>query len=422
MVVAGIATLVLFASALLDGFISDASLLGLRIAVAGLGLLSASSTVQPGEASHLRRALGPLLLAVVLPMIWLVVQLLPLPYGGNPVWSSAAGALSPGLLGHITVDLQATTLGVFAVFAAALVVVLVATQTIDRARAEFALVALGVAAILMSTLSQVIQRFGAPVDEVVRAGALDCLAITPLLAIACGDLALERYETRHAGRSRARSIMMAIETACLAVAFCCLLVAGLIGGTGAFVASASGLVVFLSIVASRRFGWGPWLMIAIFLILAFVFAAVETNAFGSAQAAITGAWRPSEIEQRMLRDAPWVGTGGGTAAMLSRLYQTLETPSDYASSSAGLTFTLELGLPAFCILILSFGWLEFNLVRDALRRGRDSVYAILGAAFLPTLLFLVFANPGPLDWDVILLGGGILGLALCQSQSRTVAR
>lgn len=419
MAVAGLASFLLFASAVLDGTLSGFVLLAVRFVLVGVGMVATSAAIHPGEAAHLGRTLRPLLLVALLPAAWLAIQAIPLPFATNPVWSSAAGALPTFTAAHITVDVSATISTLLQLLLTCFLAILAGAQALDRSRAERLLIGLAAAAILIPALTQCLHLIGADAGANERAAAASQFSIAALLALACGDLAYERHETRHANRADTRSRFLATEAGCLAVVICSLAVAGLLGGVLVLIAGASGLLVFISIVASRRFGWGPWFPTAVLVLVAFVFLSFVTNGFGAAPGLLVGRVPLNDLETRMFRDVPLVGTGGGTAPIYSNLFRTFDDVGSFVSSSAASKLSLELGAPVFWLIIVLSVVFEGVLVRDALRRGRDLVYSILGASFVPVAVVLCFADTGPLDWSVAAVGSGIIGLALVQGQSRS---
>ena len=417
MVVAALATVALFGSTVLDGLVPWAVLLGTRLILGAIALMTATSQLHRGEAAHLRQTLRPL--AICLPPLgWLVLQLLPLPFGANPVWESAAAALPGGAWGHITIDVSATWFSLLSVLLAALIATAVAAQTTDRVRAENALLGLTAAAFVLPAIS-VALSLETEVSSVAKISALECLSIGALLVMACVILAYERFETRQAGDTRARSRIRAIAVAGGVVILCCLATAELVGGAAALLACLASLLTFASLVAARRFGWGMWFVFATLALvgLGFVFVTLQASGVSGSQVAGLG-----DMGQQLRRNAPWLGSGGGTATILSALYETLSDPAPYVVANITEKLLIELGGPACVALLVLLGWLEIVLVRDALRRGRDSVYPMLGASLVPGVLIMSSTSLGLFGSKAVALAAGMMGLALSQRQSRSVAR
>ena len=417
MVVAALATVALFGSTVLDGLLPWAVLLGTRLILGSVALAAATSQLHQGEAAHLRQTLRPLAICLP-PSAWLVLQLLPLPFAANPVWESAAAALPGGAWGHITIDVSATWFSLLSLLLAALIATTVATQTTDRVRAENALLGLTAAAFVLPAIS-VALSLRSQVSGVARLSALECLSIGALLVLACVILAYERFETRQAGSERARSRIRAIAAAGGVVILCCLATAELVGGAPALLACLASLLTLASLSAARRFGWGIWFVFATLALigLGFVFVSIEASGVSGSQVAGL-----SDIGQQLRRNAPWLGSGGGTAAILSGLYATLSDPAPYAVPNISEKLLIELGGPACLVLLLLAGWLEIVLVRDALRRGRDSVYPMVGASLVPGVLIMSSTSLGLFGSKAVALTAGVMGLALSQRQSRSVAR
>ena len=121
---------------------------------------------------------------------------------------------------------------------------------------------------------------------------------------------------------------------------------------------------------------------------------------------------------RMMADLPGLGTGAGTANALSGLYQSFETTAPYHPPSTAAALDIEIGrwgsigLAGFALFVLG------RLVRDAFRRGRDSIYPTFGAALLLALGLMTFINAGLRNDGISLLVALALGLAFAQSESR----
>lgn len=409
-------------SACFDVVVPAPVLLGVRLVLAGAGLLTASSLLHPGEEAHLRRTLRPLAPVVLATGLFLLVQLLPIPLISNPVWSSAADALSGTLWGHVTVDVGQTVLALMAVVLAVGVICLAACLSIDRLQAEGMLVGLLAAGVVLPALEQA-STLLVRVPEPHRHGAaLDGLVLSALVVLAYADLSFERYETRQLGRPGALRRIWAIEAGCLVALLACVAVATLFGGMLVFLAACVGLLTFASLVAARRLGWGGWLTAAVLAAASFAFLSRRISDLRSPESLFLGSAQATGILARMTHDVPFLGTGAGTSQLFGELYRTAGDPPIGPLSSAAAQLRIELGLPTIIVLAALLIWLMVALIRCALTRGRDSIYSILAASVVPALLALAFVNRGVLDWGVVVVAMAVIGLGLSQSISRTAVQ
>ena len=130
---------------------------------------------------------------------------------------------------------------------------------------------------------------------------------------------------------------------------------------------------------------------------------------------------PTAISERVLGDAPLVGTGAGTFAALAPIYRQMDDPPlRSVASTAAATLAIELGKPMLWLVAAATVVAIIALLRASLQRGRDSFYPAMGGSCLITLLLLAFVNAGLLATPASLIAAATLGLAFAQSKSRTV--
>jgi hypothetical protein len=122
-----------------------------------------------------------------------------------------------------------------------------------------------------------------------------------------------------------------------------------------------------------------------------------------------------------LNDAPLVGTGAGTFPALAPIYREKDDPpSASVPATTASALAIELGKPAFWLILAGTAGFIVILLRASLRRGRDSFYAAMaGGALLATAL-LAFTNAGQLGMSPGLIVAAIVGLGIGQSESRTI--
>jgi hypothetical protein len=143
----------------------------------------------------------------------------------------------------------------------------------------------------------------------------------------------------------------------------------------------------------------------------------------SVSLAFTGASDPAltALTERVIHDAPPVGTGAGTFAALAPIYRQMDDPpASSTAATAAAAFVIELGKPMFWLITVVAAGSILILLRASLRRGRDSFYPAMGGSCLITLLLLSFNNAGLFGTASSLIAAAVIGLAIAQSESRTV--
>ena len=126
------------------------------------------------------------------------------------------------------------------------------------------------------------------------------------------------------------------------------------------------------------------------------------------------------LTQRVLDDAPLVGTGAGTFAAVAPIYREIDDPPASVAATAAASFAIELGSPMLWLTVAATVAFIIMLLRASLQRGRDSFYPAMGGSCLITLLLLAFTNAGLLGAATGLIVAATLGLAFAQSQSRAL--
>ena len=193
------------------------------------------------------------------------------------------------------------------------------------------------------------------------------------------------------------------------------------------IATAFGIFALMCISIIRRFALGaigttaivtPALGAAILLL---AYQAAERGT--SVPLAFAGASDPSlvALSERVLSDAPLVGTGAGTFAALAPIYRQIDDPPPGSTAAtASAAFAIELGKPMFWLITVAAAGSIFILLRTSLQRGRDSFYPAMGGSCLITLLLLSFNNAGLFGTASSLIAAAVIGLAVAQSKSRSV--
>src|SRR6202034_2184489 len=108
--------------------------------------------------------------------------------------------------------------------------------------------------------------------------------------------------------------------------------------------------------------------------------------------------RLMSLSERMLDDAPTLGTGAGTFAALSPLYREIEEPpSDSPAPTAAGAVAIELGKPMLWLIVAAAIGLTLLVLRASLMRCRDSFYSAMTGSCLLTLLLMGFTSSGLLE-------------------------
>jgi hypothetical protein len=404
------------------GLITQSVIMGI-LAVA---LAITAAAQRPGETSFLLTGIRLPLAISAVPALWITLQTLPLGVFAHPIWSSAAAALKHPIVGSMSINPGASVIALGQYLLMIAVAFLSAASSVDRQRAESILFALtaAVAAIALLLLANDWFFTGIWLGDFARQQAVDCAAIGIIIASAACLRTVERYETRHGKPQRSVAVLERTFIICgIALLIC--LAAVLVGLTRhVLFAAGYGLLALLSAMAIRRYGLGmlgitgialPALAAAVLLV------AAQPGERGKSIVLAFAATSPAQtaMSQRLLNDAPLVGTGAGTFAALAPVYREMNDPPIPSAATTAAAFAIELGSPMLWLIVAAVTAAFVMLLRSALRRGRDSFYPAMGGGCLLTGLLLGFSDPGFLGIAASLLMAAVLGLSLAQSRSRT---
>jgi len=394
---------------------------GLVAGIVAIALAITTQTLRPGETEFLVFIIRPLAAVAAVPALWVLVQVLPLRLFAHPIWKSAEAALGHPAAGTISVDLGASILALGQYLSVIAVAFVSAAVAVDRQRAEWILFALTAA---VTAVALVILTLPA---TFARAQAIDCVGLGAIIASAACIRSIERYETRRSSPQRSVPVLLRTFFACVAALAVCGAVVIFDATREILIATSYGIFALTCISIIRRFALGaigttaiaaPTLGAVIFL-LAYYTAERGT----SVPLAFTGDSDPSltALSERLLHDAPLVGTGAGTFAALAPIYRQIDDPPPGSTATtAAATLAIELGRPMFWLITVATAGCIFILLRASLQRGRDSFYPAMGGSCLITLLLLSFNNAGLFGTASSLMAAAVIGLAIAQSKSRTV--
>jgi hypothetical protein len=190
------------------------------------------------------------------------------------------------------------------------------------------------------------------------------------------------------------------------------------------IATGCGIIALTCVLIIRRFPLGPFgttAIVASALAAAVLMLASRPEQHGtSAPLALASSASLISLNERMLDDAPLVGTGAGTFAALAPIYREIDDPQPNSlAATAAAAIAIELGKPMFLLIATTMAGYIFILLRAALQRGRDSFYPAMAGGCLITLLLLSFNNVGLFGTTTSLIAAAVIGLGTAQSKSRS---
>lgn len=421
--------LVGFSPALL--FFSSPIAAGVLVAYAAMAVAVIGFSIRPGEAAYLTRTMRSLFLCALVPAVWILIQILPLPMSTlvHPIWISAQAALDNSIWGSISIDRGSTLMAFISYAFAASVIFISAAVTIDRSRADdllFWLTFITTSAALIFVILQLgAGHFLVPIELMMPADSwISLTALGVILNVAASMRAIERYETRRSSQNASfNKFGLTLIAYLAATAFCAVSIIAF-AGTPTVFATVFGLVTFGVVVIIRRLGLGPWVNIVFVLTIIVVGLTIVVTNWQSGDLTISFASHTSQATnqtiQSMLSDTRWMGNGAGSFDALLPIYQTIDSSiaGHYAPTSAA-TIVIELGRPALYVILLIAVILLVQLLRGALQRGRDSFYPTAGASCIVLLTLEAFCDAALLEKSVTIIASAVIGLALAQSISRT---
>jgi hypothetical protein len=375
---------------------------GIVALMASIALGVVSVGVRQGEVDHLEKLVRPVLPLLALPVLWMLVQLCPMPFSAwsHPVWASAAESLSVPVFGHITVDVGATLIGLTQYLTASGILVVAAAVSVDRTRAEWLLfwlvgaTALSAAVLIARISTGVFPATGPTAADALRSAS----ALGTIFAAVAVVRSIERFETR---RTRAgmtwTKFAGSLAGSLLAFAICALALMMAAPAPVTFAAGV-GLATVALVVLIRRLVLGPYAIgaLAVVTIVGAIAIAAASSTSGESDLTLRFATEASSmansIAGRMITDNPR-GIGVGTYHAMLPVYQSFdhvdgpEWPPTTASQ-----VTIEMGRAALWVFVLMSVVATGLLLRGALGRGRDSFYAAGAAGCTVALAVEAFAD------------------------------
>ena len=402
---------------------------GLLAGIAAAALLIISRSLRPAETEFFISIIRTPAVVAAVPAFWILIQTLPFGVFVHPIWKSAEAALHHPVIGAISVDPGASAIALGQYLSMSAATFASAAVAIDRQRAGWILFALTAASTAIALMLLTHDLFLSDVElaSFTRVQAIDCAGLGAIFAGAACIRSVERYESRHSSARPSITILLR-NLAPGSAAFVVCAAALVLGATsGVIVAAGCGLEALTCLLFIHRYRLGKWgiavvalvALGAAYLVLGTYLPEHGRNVLIAFAANSSGS--VTSISERMLDDAPLVGTGAGTFTTLAPIYQEMnDPPPGNVAATAAAAFAIELGRPMLWLVVAATTASILVLARASLRRGRDSFYPAMGGSCLITLLMLAFVNAGLFGATTSLIAASALGLALAQSKSRSI--
>ncbi len=398
---------------------------------AAIGMTTVAVGIRPGEARHFFKLIRMPAALAAIPLIWMLIQLLPLPIGGlsGSIWQSAASALNTSLSTSISIDPGLTLIALCRFASLAAIAFVAAAVSIERQRAETLLLVLASAAAVMSLalLASQVGRFDLLNES--GAGATTAISVTAgsigiILFVASAIMIIERYEIRRHPHGLLAQLLIPIGILTAGLIVCSLtLVAG--DTSYAIFAAACGVATVVIIYLVRRIGFGPRAGlaiggVAIAAAVAIIWANGHPITGDISSRYMTGATADVVARDTRMVDAAGLGgSGAGTFGALSILYGAQQPPNVVAPSTFAAKMAIELGRPALWIIVGLACALAVICARSAFNRGRDFFYPLAAAGVTVSMVLSSFSDTGLTNLAISLLVAAALGLGFAQSTSRS---
>ena len=387
-------------------------------------LLWFATKAPPDDLKNTVRLLRPAGPALLFPVAWMVLQIVPLNPFANSIWLAASIALDESLPGHISIDPSATIRSMFGYLTAVSLMVATMVFTRDRESAETTLFVTCAVTTFMS-IETLLGRFDAlagiaPVREAqfMAAGALGAIVNT--------TAAIRIIERRFRRGEDAVAVPFVLIGVCLAACASCLGAIAIAGQTNTLIITGFGIAVVLLVgigrlIALRR--WSIGVAFAILTLMAAGMIAVRIEDITAGTAVLRfAAGAPADsisVTQRALSDATWAGSGAGTFGALVPIYREFGSIPAVEPASSIAKGAIELGRAALIALLLLAAQIFCVLLQGALRRGRDWYFPAAAAACVVALVGEAFCDLSLTRSSNQIIVAVIIGLGLSQTKGRT---
>ena len=390
-------------------------------ALAAAALAALGISARSADVNFTAQVTRPLKLAAAVPAIWIVVQILPIPFWSHSIWINANEALNRQSWGHISIDIGKTCEALAFYLGNISLIVVGVFVARDRRRAELILMTLTTITTL-TTIALLISKLimGSATGELNQMlSAVSSLGI--ILSLTSAVRVVEQYESRQAAATSQNTRTSLVL--CGAGLLVCIAGVAASATLNVGLTVAFGALAFGSVQAIRRVGLASW-AIAIFIATMIIAAAMiilwrhDSSHMLSPFLQFATAASPEAISitQRILSDTGWQGTGAATYTQLLPIYQEFGSSVTKAPSTVS-AFAIGLGWPMTLFIIAAAIELIVMLYRGALLRGRDSFYPAAATACTIIIFFQAFCDTSLLNPCVAMVGDAVIGLGLAQSVS-----
>jgi hypothetical protein len=386
--------------------------------LANFGLVAATSSAV--ELTHALKVTRGLKFLTLFPAVWLLFQIIPLPFGNlsNSIWPSAATALHLPLSGHITIDIGNTVIALVEYSLSITLIVATIFVTSERRHAELVLYCLSAIVTFAVVVLSIIALGVLPNVADTLHHSREMLAGTATLGVILNLAAAMRLMERF--KNLGRSALWLSFLSMMAFTICLLAIAKITPSNTIIVAS-FGILAFCLIEVIRRWDLATWsslsLSITIFLVAGMLIAWRYNSAPPSFLSLQFTEAPPETLAavQRMLSDSRWTGSGAGSFSALWPIYRQLGGAIAARSPTAAASILITSGAPIFLASVAASISLFVIFFRGALGRRRDSVYSAAAAASVVILFCQSFCDASLETTSVALIGAIIIGLGLAQS-------
>jgi hypothetical protein len=395
--------------------------IGVVCAVLGGGLIAVAARLGRGPTGNLILLLNPvLLLAIFGPLLWMALQIAPLPFGwfSDPVWASTSAALKLPMWGSISINIGGTLLSILRYAAVAAAALITAGLAYGRHSAQRILFILACVSGIVAADQLAVELGYLRANPIT--GGLGGWRLTNALGIVVCCPALVSIHQKGSKKSAPIGFLAPALTGALgmvAALIVCTLGLVIAGEFNMLFAGLIGVGIPMAILLIREGAlttWGKLLVCATGIIVVSGFVVVISSNLEQGTDRSTTNWSSAEL---MLADAPVFGRGAGSMQDLLPVYRQVNQNLSPESVTAAATIAVEMGATFLWIFILALIVGAAILVRASLRRRRDYIYPAMGAGILLTIWLATFVNQDALSFSASLLASSALGLAFAQAQS-----
>ncbi|PJG51833.1 hypothetical protein CVM73_28820 [Bradyrhizobium forestalis] len=395
----------------------------LAIAVLATAAFASSSAI----ARLVQRLRLFLLVVLVVPAIYMTIQLAPIPIhgSGNPIWATASAALNVPLAERLTVDIGATVRA-FLHYGTAVALALIATVVaLDKQRAWQLLTMLVSVAAIVSAYLLVRQTIGADSLSPGDGPALVVTGAGPAVLglVLSAAMTARAFEERRRVKQLSFRLTTTLSFALLATLLCLSAILARGDGTGTVIAALLGVGIIIAAFAIQNWFYGVWGMASVLATAAILFLAAVTllPVRQNTDLAIALSAHDLAATERMLQDTGRAGFGAGTYVALLPIHRDIGAPSSRERPTAAAAIAIEMGRPFLYGVLIIAVLGAAALLRCSLRRRRDYVYAAIGSGAAAALAMLALVEDGILEFGASLFAAAMFGLAVAQSQRDTGA-